>query len=87
MENRGQDVFPYRTSLIRQPETGVAGGFGIDGIWWAISGTSIFKGPLMAFRFHRGDGGERKDKALAISSIQLSAKDMKTITWLTAYCR
>lgn len=35
-------------------------GLGIDGVWWAISGTSIVKGILIAFWFHRG-GWKQKD--------------------------
>jgi Na+-driven multidrug efflux pump len=29
-------------------------GFGVAGVWWAISGTSIIKGLLLAVLFRRG---------------------------------
>jgi Na+-driven multidrug efflux pump len=29
-------------------------GLGISGVWWAISGTSIMKGLIIAFWFYRG---------------------------------
>jgi Na+-driven multidrug efflux pump len=34
-------------------------GFGINGVWWAISGTSILKGLVIAWLFYRG-GWKRK---------------------------
>ncbi len=35
-------------------------GLGINGVWWAISGTSIIKGLLMAFGFYRGGWKQKK---------------------------
>jgi Na+-driven multidrug efflux pump len=36
-----------------------AAGLGIHGVWWAISGTSILKGLVIAWLFYRG-GWKRK---------------------------